>query len=350
MAKLPPSVASAMLIPSLRDYLLGQGKVRDTYRHPTDPDKLVVVATDRLSMFDHVMPWPVSRKGEALTATTYFWLTEVCSSLPNHLVQVDMAIGGSAHEEEVNAVHELVQDFPDVPLERTLVVRKLDIMPYELIFRAHLGGSVWKQYQGTGRVAGVALPSGMVKWQELDEPLFTPSTKAETGHDVNITQEQFFDETGERGHAAVKLALLAYQKARQHALRHGIAILDTKFEVGIDELGEVVLADEVLTPDSSRYTTVEGLMQALRDRTDPPFHDKEPVREWGKQVATPFNSTDGFPIVGINNLDPMDEEHVAFIQGLPAPKEVISECTNRYLNIFMAISGSSVDAYQKAFL
>ncbi len=166
--------------------LIHRGKVRDTYMDPNRLDKLIVVATDRVSIFDFVLPVTIDKKGEVLTALTHFWMTSILSEYPNHLVR-------SALRPRLNAVNDLEYRLQmSIPRERILVVEKLDMIPYELIFRAHLGGSVWKQYEKTGKVSGLEMPPGLHRWEKLRLLIFTPSTKAEEGHDVNISAADYF--------------------------------------------------------------------------------------------------------------------------------------------------------------
>lgn len=331
------------LIASLHDKLIHQGKVRDTYVYPEDTNVLISLASDRISIFDFVLPVLVPRKGEVLTALTHFWLTDVLKGLPNHLNQVFDA------SDPTNVIFDIQRDIIDIPLIRTLAIDKLEIIPFELIFRGHLGGSVWKSYEKTGIVAGLELPVGLTKWQKLDTPLFTPSTKSDTGHDVNIKQRDFYLEGGSLKLKAVALAHEAYTKAYEYALKRGIVILDTKFEVGVKD-GECFLADEVLTPDSSRFTTIQELNTALQEKKDPPFHDKEPVRAWGRTIDTPFLDDSNREIVGINGLDPENPQHVDFVHGLTVPQQVVKLCTDRYLDIFQKLTNIDLGTYQLKYL
>ncbi|MCH7828575.1 phosphoribosylaminoimidazolesuccinocarboxamide synthase [Patescibacteria group bacterium] len=302
---------------------LYQGKVRDTYTHPTNSDLLLIVATDRVSIFDLVLPAFVEKKGEVLTALTHFWLRGVLSSFPHHLRDSGMLMG----------------NFASIPAQRTSVVKKLQMIPFELIFRGHLGGSVWAAYQDTGMVAGKQLPHGLTKWEKLSAPIFTPSTKAESGHDVNITEDEFLAATGQLGPRVVSMFAKAYALVYEEARKRGILILDTKFEVGVDEHGSPVIADEVLTPDSSRFTTVEDFERAMKEGRDPVFYDKETVRNWGRTVETPKGQ-------GINKLDPEAPEDLAFVASLKVPEEVLSDASSRYLEIFERITGMPLVRYQ----
>lgn len=302
------------------------------------------MASDRISIFDFVLPVTIPRKGEVLTALTHFWLMNVLKGIPDHLVS-DMEASN------FNRVIEFGQLYPDIPIERTLVVRKLNMIPYEFVYRAHIGGSVWeKKYLQGKPVAGIQLPPGLTKWQQLEKPLFTPTTKSETGHDEDVTQAEFFAATGEVGREAEGLARSAYEQPYQYAKRRGIEILDTKLEIGVDESGNVVLADEVVTPDSSRFTTTEDLTAALKEGRDLIFYDKEPVRVWGKTVQTPFQDEEGKTIVGINKLKPENDEHVAFVHRLTVPVDVVQQCTERYLDIFQRLVVDDLETYQNKHL
>ena len=167
-------------------------------------------------------------------------------------------------------------DVAELPLERTLLVKRCKIWPYEMVFRAHIGGSVWMEYQEKGTAAGVRLPSGLRKWERLSHPIFTPTTKSQSGHDIAITVEEYKAQTGEQGMKLAGMCADVFQQAYEYALEHGLIILDTKFEVSDNGM----LVDEVLTPDSSRITLTGALEAAVTAGKDPAFHDKEPVRIW----------------------------------------------------------------------
>ncbi len=320
MAKIPERVKNASIITSIKDYLVYQGKVRDTYRLPYgDDDLLLFCATDRLSIFDFVLNTLVPNKGEILTALTEFWLTQVLAEFPNHLLP------SIAHPRE-NFAYDLKEIFHDIPINRCLAVEEVEIPPYEMIFRHHLGGSVFKRYEETGIAGGQKLPSGLPKWNYLDQPLFTPSTKAKDGHDINISADDYYEAMGEKGRESVKMFKDIYIKAYAFARGKGILILDTKFE-GLD-----IIADEILTPDSSRFTTKEDWEKAMKEKRDPIFYDKEVVRQWGKTVKTPFGTT------GIHTLDPENPEHIAFVHSLEVPAEIIERTSDRYLSILYRLT------------
>ncbi len=299
--------------------LTHQGKVRDTYRHPDFSDQLFVVATDRLSIFDFVLPALVMHKGAVLTALTHFWLTTVLAGYDHHLVRPMYGIGNN----------------------RTLIVRRLLMQDFELIFRHHIGGSVWKEYEQKGTIAGERMPAGLTKWQKLDSPAFTPSTKAKTGHDENITVFDYVRNSPPGIQSSVHRLRSAYGLAYQHALERGILILDTKLEANHDG----VIGDETFTPDSSRFTTVADYEKAIKAGRDPIFYDKEPVRVWGRSVETPFG------VSGINNLDPENPDHLDFVAStLVVPEDVLSETTDRYLRIFELLTGTNLRQYQAEWM
>lgn len=298
--------------------LVNQGKVRDTTALDRASSILQVVATNRISIFDFVLPALVDRKGEVLAALTHFWLTNVLADFPHHLLPI--------------------WDYRSQALPfNVLHVRRVSIDPWEMIFRGHIGGSVWAQYQETGMVAGHKLTPGLQKWQRLfPEPIFTPSTKEAEGHDRNVTIEEYRAAMGTRGDQMVRLFGDAYKISYKYAAERGILILDTKFEGG-----QGIMADEVLTPDSSRFTTVEDFDTAMREHRDPVFWDKELVRNWGRTVMTPRGTK------GINTLNPLDEEDLAFVASLKVPPEIIAETTERYLAIFSMLVGISLGEYQQ---
>jgi phosphoribosylaminoimidazole-succinocarboxamide synthase len=254
---------------------LHRGKVRDLY--DAGGGRLLMVASDRLSAFDVVMSEPVPDKGRVLTAMSVFWfelLAEVC---PNHLLSADVsALAPEQRDERLSG--------------RMMLVRRCDMLATECIVRGYLAGTGWQDYCKTGRVSGVRLPAGLVEAERLAEPIFTPSTKAAVGtHDENIS----FDEMvalvgGEVAEQARALTLAVYRRAARHAESRGIIVADTKLELGLIG-GELVLADEVLTPDSSRFWPADR----WRPGTTPPSFDKQPVRDelaatgWDKRPPPP---------------------------------------------------------------
>jgi phosphoribosylaminoimidazole-succinocarboxamide synthase len=244
--------------------LLNRGKVRDIYR--VDADHMLIVASDRLSAFDVVLPQPIPGKGEVLTRVSGFWFARTGHILPNHLSGID--------------VDEVVTD----PVERTLlgeravVVRRLQPLPVEAIVRGYIIGSGWKDYRRTGGVCGIPLPAGLRQADRLPEAIYTPSTKAEIGaHDENIDFEQTVRLIGRELAEQVRDAALAlYTQCAAYARERGIIIADTKFELGLDEGGRLHLIDEVLTPDSSRFWPADR----YRPGISPPSFDKQFVRDY----------------------------------------------------------------------
>lgn len=257
--------------------LLHRGKVRDNYA--IGNDRLLIVASDRLSAFDVVLPDPIPGKGRVLTTISNFWFARTRHVVANHLTG--------------EPVSRYVRDPAEcAPLEgRAVVVRRLTPLPVEAVVRGYLIGSGWKDYRQSGRICGIALPPGLVLAARLPEPIFTPATKAAAGqHDENVSFEQVEDVIGAGTAARVRnLALALYAHAAEYARGRGILIADTKFEFGLDDAGQVVLMDEALTPDSSRFWPADG----YREGISPPSFDKQYVRDfletldWDKRPPGP---------------------------------------------------------------
>jgi phosphoribosylaminoimidazole-succinocarboxamide synthase len=257
--------------------LVHRGKVRDNYA--IGDDRLLIVATDRLSAFDVVLPDPMPGKGRVLTAISNFWFAKTRHIVANHLTGEPLA--------------KYVADPAErAPLEgRAVVVRRLKPLPVEAVVRGYLIGSGWKDYQRTGSVCGIALPPGLAQAARLPAAIFTPSTKAAAGqHDENVSYAEIERAIGAAHAARVReLTLALYAFAADHARARGILIADTKFEFGLDESGEVVLMDEALTPDSSRFWPADS----YREGTSPPSFDKQFVRDyletldWDKRAPGP---------------------------------------------------------------
>ena len=248
-----------------------EGKVRELY---DADDSLIMVATDRISAFDHILQNDIVDKGVVLTQMSKFWFDFTSDVVPNHMISTD--------------VYDMPEFFRNEKFEgRSMMCRKLEMLPLECIVRGYITGSGWASYQETGEVCGIKLPEGLQESQQLPEPIFTPSTKAEIGdHDENISYEKSIEVLerdypghGEEYAAKVRdLTISVYKKCADYAREHGIIIADTKFEFGLDENGEIVLADEVLTPDSSRFWPLEGYEVGKSQ----PSYDKQFVRDWLK--------------------------------------------------------------------
>ncbi len=256
--------------------LLGRGKVRDIYA--VSDDKLLIVTTDRLSAFDVVLPDPIPRKGEVLTALANFWFDKLAHVVPNQLTGID--------PESVVA-----EDERDQVRGRALVVKRLKPLPIEAVVRGYIIGGGWKDYLATGAVCGIALPAGLQQAAKLPQPIFTPSTKAELGtHDENIDFAKCEALVGPALAAQVRdTAIRLYSAARDYAASRGIIIADTKFEFGLDAAGTLHIIDEALTPDSSRFWPADS----YREGISPPSYDKQYVRDyletldWNKQAPGP---------------------------------------------------------------
>ena len=242
--------------------LIARGKVRDLYA--VGSDRMLMVASDRLSAFDVVMKAPVPGKGRLLTQMALFWFEQLRGLVPNHL-------SGEAPESVV-AADEVVQ-----VAGRSMLVKRLTPLPCEAVVRGYVAGSGWKDYVKSGTVCGIAMPAGLTMTQPLAEPIFTPATKAAVGdHDENISFAQLEGELGAARAAEVRdTAIRIYTAAHAYALTRGIVIADTKFEFGLDEQGTLTLMDEVLTPDSSRFWLADELAQGRIHALD-----KQPLRDW----------------------------------------------------------------------
>ena len=249
--------------------LLRSGKVREIYE--ADGDRLLLVASDRVSTYDVVHPTPIPDKGRVLTGVSRFWFDHLGGSVANHLISTDTADFGEAAQPHADELH-----------GRTMLVHKVDIVPFECVVRGYLVGSGWKEYQQDGSVCGIALPDGLQEASKLPEPIFTPATKAEQGeHDENVTFE-YMDERLDDGLAARlrDLSIELYRRGADLAAGRGIILADTKFEFGIKD-GEVVLADEVMTPDSSRYWPADE----WKPGATPPSFDKQFVRDYATSTG-----------------------------------------------------------------
>lgn len=273
--------------------LLTRGKVRDIYQ--VDDSHLLLVASDRMSAFDVVMSDPIPAKGAVLTRISNFWFDKMQHIIPNHL-EVTLSL-----DQILNDKREL-----ELVTDRAVVVKRLTPLPVEAIVRGYLIGSGWKDYQSAGRICGIELPAGLRMAEKLPEPIYTPSTKAQIGtHDANITFEQTVEMLGRRVAEQVREASLRiYTEAAAYARQRGIIIADTKFEFGLDAQGEVVLIDELLTPDSSRFWPLDQYQVGV----SPPSFDKQYLRDYLETLS--WNKTAPAPAL---------------------PPEVIERCTAKYL-------------------
>ena len=290
---------------SLERYLIGRGKVRELY--DLGSDGLLLVASDRISAFDVVMPNPIPDKGRVLTGMTLFWLGRTQAIVPNHLLG---ALPG-----------ELPEEASDPELRgRAMLCRKLRMLPIECVVRGYLAGSGWKDYRASGSVSGQPLPDGLEEAAQLPAPIFTPATKADVGaHDENISAERARDLIGSEEYAAVEAASIAlYEHAAAHARERGIILADTKFEFGLDDDDRLVLGDEVMTPDSSRWWPVDG----YRTDISPPSYDKQYVRDY---------------------LETLDWGKTA--PGPELPADVVAGTARRYIEAYEALTDSSFDDY-----
>ncbi len=247
--------------------LLARGKVRDNYA--VGDDRILMLASDRLSAFDVILDQPIPGKGRLLTQMALFWFDKLGHICPNHLT-------GEAPESSVGA------DERGQVVGRSMLVKRLRPLPVEAVVRGYLAGSGWKEYQQTQSVCGVSLPGGLRNASKLPQPIYTPAAKAAAGdHDENITYEQTVAMVGAPLAAQIRDTSLAlYQAGAAFAATKGIIIADTKFEFGLDAKGQLVLMDEVLTPDSSRFWPVESYAEGI----NPPSYDKQFVRDWLEQV------------------------------------------------------------------
>jgi phosphoribosylaminoimidazole-succinocarboxamide synthase len=283
--------------------LYARGKVRDTYDLG---DRLLMVATDRISAFDVVLPNGIPDKGAVLTQLSAFWFEQTASVVPNHFIR--LADGTPAD----NLPFELPPEF----IGRSMIVRKARRVDIECVVRGYLSGSGWGEYRESQSVCGIRLPPGLRESDELPEPVFTPSTKAESGHDINISYEQVLEMVGPKAASVLRLRSLAlYRYAAQYARQRGIIIADTKFEFGwveVDGQEELIVIDEVLTPDSSRFWPADGYQPGGPQ----PSFDKQPVRDW--LTASGWNKQPPAPVL---------------------PPEVVASTSERYREAYRRLTG-----------
>ncbi|HEY9285952.1 MAG TPA: phosphoribosylaminoimidazolesuccinocarboxamide synthase [Pyrinomonadaceae bacterium] len=280
--------------------LVRRGKVRDVYA--VDDEHLLVVATDRISAFDCILPTPIPRKGEVLTALSRFWFERLSRVTPHHLVTTD-----------VEQMPDAVRRHAGTLRDRSMLVRRAEVFPVECVVRGYLAGSGWKDYRRTGEVCGHRLPAGLVESAKLPAPVFTPATKAEAGHDENISEARMGEIVGRGVTDQLRdTSLRLYAEAEAYARSRGIIIADTKFEFGRDREGRIILIDEVLTPDSSRFWPLDS----YRAGGAQPSFDKQYVRDyletldWDKRPPAP-----------------------------PLPAEVAAATTARYLEAYRLLTG-----------
>jgi len=278
--------------------LLASGKVREIYDLG---DELLIVASDRISTYDVVHPTPIPDKGSVLTGLSTFWFEKTKDIVPNHVVSVTDGV-------------------PEEARARGMVVRKLKMLPVECVVRGYITGSGWKDYQATGKVSGHTLPAGLQESERLPEPLFTPSTKAEVGHDEAIDFEGAVELIGDRALAerVRDVSLGLYEFAAEHARANGIILADTKFELGLDADGNLTIGDEVCTPDSSRFWPADEYEPG---RGQPSF-DKQFVRDWASSTGWDRNPP-----------------------APPIPDDVVTRTREKYVEAYERITGEPFDAW-----
>jgi phosphoribosylaminoimidazole-succinocarboxamide synthase len=311
MSGVPASVplvrTTALPLPQIR-----RGKVRDVYA--VGDDRVLLVATDRISAFDVVMEEPIPCKGIVLTQLTAWWLARVAATVPHHLLTADI----DAIVREVP----ILQPHREELAGRSMLCIRTDVIPIECVVRGYLSGSAWKEYRAHGTLAGERLPAGLQESDRLDPPLFSPATKAETGHDENIAPAAVVARLGAETATALEgMARAVYEAGRATAAAVGIIVADTKFEFGWHD-GRLLLIDEVLTPDSSRFWPAD---QYLPGRGQPSF-DKQPLRDWldAERAAGRWNGDAPPPRL---------------------PAEVVEATSLRYLDAFKRLTGTALDPH-----
>jgi phosphoribosylaminoimidazole-succinocarboxamide synthase len=304
MSAAPPTITA---LPGLPLRHLRRGKVREVYE--VDAERLLIVATDRVSAFDVVMNEPVPSKGVVLTQMTAWWLRQLERHLPHHMLSCDI-------DEIVRAVPSLEPHRAELA-GRAMLCKRTTVFPIECVVRGYVAGSAWKEYREHGTLAGEPLPAGLQESSRLERPIFSPATKAETGHDENITTTQVARAIGSDAAAELeRLSLTIYSLARDVAEPRGIIIADTKFEFGRDGRGTTTLIDEVLTPDSSRFWLARDYQPGRAQAS----YDKQPLRDWldAERRAGRWNGEYPPP---------------------PLPEKVVSDTSTRYRNAFKLITG-----------
>ena len=278
--------------------LLASGKVREIY---DVGDELLIVASDRISTYDVVHPTPIPDKGAVLTGLSTFWFERTSGIVPNHVISVTDGV-------------------PDEVRGRGMVVRRLEMLSVECVVRGYITGSGWKDYQRTGAVSGIELPAGLRESDRLPEPIFTPSTKADVGHDEAIDFDGAVELIGDRALAerAREVSIALYEHAAEHARERGIILADTKFELGLDADGTLTIGDEMCTPDSSRFWPADRYEPG---RSQPSF-DKQFVRDWAS--STGWDRTPPAPAI---------------------PDEIVARTREKYLEAYEMVTGEPYDAW-----
>ena len=276
---------------------ISSGKVREIYE--VDDDKLLLVVSDRISAFDYILPSPVPNKGKILNQISAFWFDFIKDIIPNHVISTDLK--------------DFPEEFQTEEFEgRSMLVKKLKMIPVECIVRGYITGSGWKSYQADGTVCGITLPEGLQESEKLPEPIFTPTTKAAEGHDENISFEEVCQLIGEDLAKELRVKTIEiYSKCTEYAATKGVIIADTKFEFGVDENGTLVIGDEVLTPDSSRFWPANDYEVGRCQKS----FDKQYLRDWMKSTG----------------YDPE--------AGIPIPDEVINTTVNKYKEAYRILTG-----------
>jgi len=297
----PAATVSETSLVGLR--LVRRGKVRDVYA--VDEDRFLIVATDRISAFDCILPTQIARKGDVLTALSRFWFDRLGHITRNHLLTTD-----------IEGMPESVRAHAAQLRGRSMLVRRTEVFPVECVVRGYLAGSGWKDYQRTGEICGHKLPDNLRESDQLPHPIFTPATKAEKGHDENISEARMSDLLGAETTANLRaISLAIYNAAETYARERGIIIADTKFEFGLDGDGQIILIDEVLTPDSSRFWPLDkyesGRAQASFDKQF--VRDYLETLRWDKRPPAP-----------------------------PLPPEIAAATTARYLEAYRLLTGSEL--------
>jgi phosphoribosylaminoimidazole-succinocarboxamide synthase len=289
--------STALLTTSVGNYAKRSGKVRDIYELP---EHLLIVATDRISAYDVVMPNGIPDKGRVLTQISVFWFGRLADVTPNHLISADLeALPEDCHSEELDG--------------RVMLCRKCQVVPVECVVRGYLAGSGWQEYKESQSVCGIELPAGLKQAARLEEPIFTPATKAPEGHDENITFQRACELVGEGLMTEARDRSIAlYERARDYAAERGILLADTKFEWGTDEGGQLALIDEVLTPDSSRFWPAD----AYRPGRSQPSFDKQFVRDYLDKIK--FDRTPPGPVL---------------------PAEIVQKTRAKYIEAYTRLTG-----------